>query len=255
MQATQSTPKFFFIFPHILLAVVLIGFAPTLYLRSIGDPPPIPFYLHLHGMILTLWYGLLVVQAWLMRNGNAALHRTLGYYLAGYGVVVVCGGLLATFNVVGRDLGLGITFESDMAAVAPELGMSPGVPYLAFISGVVWANIGSVSAFALLLGSAVLQRQRGDWHKRFVVFASMAILPPALARISRWDLFGGENPTTITAMLIVLMTAVLAYDLVSMRKVHKATITGFLTILLISVLMGNVGASEFGMGFVRSLGN
>jgi hypothetical protein len=255
MPAAHSKPKFFFIFPHVLLALVLIGFAPTLYLRSIGDPPPIPFYLHLHGMILTGWYVLLVVQAWLIRKGNTARHRSLGYWLAGYGVVVACGGLMATLNVVARDQGLGITFESDMATVAPELGTGPGVAYLPFISGVVWANIGSVSAFALLLGAAVWQRRRGDWHKRCVVFASMAILPPALARISRWELFGGESPTTITSMLLVLMAAVLVYDLVSLRKVHMATITGFVTILLIAALAGQLATSEFGLAFARSLGS
>lgn len=255
MQAAHRATGFFFIMPHVLLALVLIGFAPTLYLRFISDPAPIPFYLHLHGMILTGWYLMLVVQAWLIRNGNAALHRKLGYWLAGYGVIVACGGLLATLNVVPRSQELGFTFDTEMATALPELGLPPGVTYLPFISGVVWANLGIVVAYALLLGAAVLQRQRRDWHKRFVVFASMALLPPALARISRWELFGGENPVTINVMLIVVMATVVVYDLVSLRKIHKATLTGILAIMVIGMLMGIIGASEFGLNVVRSLGN
>ena len=91
MQDSQRRSAFFFLFPHVLLALVLIGFAPTLYLRTLGNPPPIPFYLHVHGMILTGWYTVLVVQAWLIRRGHPALHRTLGYWMAAYGVVVIAG--------------------------------------------------------------------------------------------------------------------------------------------------------------------
>jgi hypothetical protein len=247
--------SFHFVFPHVLLAVVLIGFAPTLYLRVITDPQPIPFYLHLHGVLLTLWYLLLALQAWLVRSGNTATHRKLGYWFAGYGVVVIAGGLLATLNVVSRQLALGATFEADMAELVPELGMPPGIQFLPFISGVVWANLAMVVAFAILLGAAVLLRRQPDWHKRLILLASLSILPPALARISRWELFGGESATTITIMLFVLIGVMVVQDLVSLRKVHKATINGFAVILVSTMAAGAIGTSAFGQDFVRWLGN
>ena len=130
---------FFFVYTIILLAIVFIGFAPSLFLRVAFDTPSIPVYLHLHGMILTGWFIWLVAQAWLIRVRNPALHRKLGYFAAAYGCLVVSGGLMATFNVVSRDLGHGITLEMDMADIDPALGS--GISYLTFISGVVWVPI------------------------------------------------------------------------------------------------------------------
>jgi len=48
----------------LLFAMVLIGFSPTLYLRSVFDVPKIPAYLFLHGAVLTAWYAWFVVQTY-----------------------------------------------------------------------------------------------------------------------------------------------------------------------------------------------
>jgi hypothetical protein len=42
-----------------MLAINLIGFGPTLYLRPLFDVPPIPLYLHIHGILGTAWFALL----------------------------------------------------------------------------------------------------------------------------------------------------------------------------------------------------
>ena len=184
-----SDSRFFLFYTILLLSIVLLGFAPSLYLRVAFDNPPIPLYLHYHGAILTGWFVVLVAQASLARSGNVALHRKLGYFFAGYGAVVVAGGLMATLNVVSRDIGMGVTFDTDMADINPALGS--GITFLQFISGVVWANIASVVTFAVLLCAAVIYRGRPDFHKRFVLVATVSILGPALARISRIEFLGG----------------------------------------------------------------
>jgi hypothetical protein len=250
----NAKPGFHFLYPHLLLALVLIGFAPTLYLRVITDPQPIPFYLHLHGMILTLWYLLLVLQAWLVRLGNTALHRKLGYWFAAYGLVVIGGGLMATLNVVPRQLALGLAFDADLSRLAPELGLPPGTIFLPFVSGVVWANLGIVLTFAVLLGAAILLRRHAAAHKRLMLLSSLALLPPALARISRWEIMGGENPATISLMVLVLAIVIIAHDLASLRRIHMATLTGVAVIVLCTLAAAAIGSSAFGQGFVRGLG-
>jgi len=45
-----------------LLAALLVGFAPTLFLRSLFDVPPIPAYLYVHGIVLTTWFVLVFAQ-------------------------------------------------------------------------------------------------------------------------------------------------------------------------------------------------
>ena len=148
---------------------------------------------------------------------------------------------------------LGVMLDSDIAAAFPEMGAAPGTSYLVFISSVVWTNIGSVCAFAVLLAAAVLARRRPDWHRRFIVLAATSLIPPALARITRWEILGGENPSTVTAMLFLLIAAVAVHDAVSERRIHRATLTGFLVILVSTLLAKTIGASAVGHAFVRQL--
>lgn len=243
--------QFFFVYTLALFAIVLLGFTPSLFFRVAFDTPPIPLYLHLHGAILTGWFVLLIVQAWLIRGNNPKLHRKLGYFTAAYGFVVLIGGLVATFNVVSRDLGHGITLDMDMSEIDPALGS--GISYLTFISGVVWANIVSVSTFAILLGSAIVVRANTTAHKRLILVATVSILGPALARISRLELLGGEQGPFIPLALLTLLAAIMIFDFVTLRKVHKASLIAIVFAITLSVVGTMISGSEFGQEFARNL--
>lgn len=243
--------RFFFAYTIVLLAIVLIGFTPSLYLRVAFETPPIPLYLHLHGAILTGWFVWLVAQASLVRSGNVALHRRLGYFAAAYGLIVVAGGLMATLNVVSRDLGMGVTFDVDMAEIDTALGS--GISYLVFISGVVWANIAAVCTFASLICAAIVFRGRPEFHKRFVLVGTISILGPALARISRLELLGGEQGPFVPLALLALLAGILVYDLRSLGKIHSATLAASVFAIALSVLGTGISQSDFGLEFVRRL--
>ena len=72
-----------------MLAVNLVGFAPTLYLRPFFDVPPMPGYLYAHGAIGTVWFVFLVVQTMLVANQRVTIHRQLGYVGAVVAVFVM----------------------------------------------------------------------------------------------------------------------------------------------------------------------
>lgn len=260
MESSKAAPgeppglenRFFLAYTVALLSIVVIGFAPSLFLRVAFDPPPIPFYLHVHGAILTGWFVWLVVQAWLIRSGNTALHRKSGRFAAAYGLLVVIGGLMATFNAVSRDLGLGITLDMDMAEVNPAMGA--GMTYLVFISGVIWANMAAVLTFTILLSAAVIFRDRPDYHKRLVLVATVSILGPALARISRLEILGGEQGPFIPLALLSLLAVILIYDLLTLRKVHRASAVAIVVGIALNLLASMISESEYGIEFSRSLG-
>jgi hypothetical protein len=244
--------RFFLVFSMVLLGIVLTGFAPTLFLRALTNPLPIPFYLHLHGALVTGWFLLMVLQAWLIRQQNPQLHRKLGYFGALYGVVVMGAGLMATFGVVPRALQEGVSFDTDIGDMGIP-GLGAGIPFLLFISRVVWTNIMTVIAFAALLALAVVFRARPDYHKRFILLTTVSIVGAAITRISRWPGLGGEQGPFIPAALLTLLISLVVYDVFTLRKVHKATWVGIVVILL-SVAAGNgIGGSIAGQEFVRSL--
>lgn len=247
----QRENLFFLIYSFLPLAIVLIGFTPSLFLRVAFESPPIAFYLHLHGAILTGWFVILVAQAWLIQSQNSGLHRKLGPFAAGYGLLVVIGGLMATFNVVARSLEQGITLDMDMSEIDPALGS--GINFLTFISGVVWANIVSVSTFAILLCSAIIFRRHPDIHKRLILIATVSILGPALARISRLEIFGGEQGPFIPLALLSLLAIIVVFDLSTLKKVHRASLLAITLAITLGLIGTMIAVSEFGLEFVRNL--
>lgn len=243
--------RFFFAFTLVLLGILILGFAPSLYLRIAFENPPIPFYLHLHGVLLTGWFVLLVTQAWLVRSGNVRVHQKLGVFAAIYSLVVVAGGLMATFNFIQRAASIGIGLDTDVAEIDPGLGS--GLSFLQFASGVVWANMASVALFAIFTGTAVALRRRSDFHKRLILIGTISIMGPALARISRLEILGGEQGPFIPLAMLSLLGAIWLYDLITLKKIHKATLLASLLAIAVNMLAFRIAASEIGLNFARGL--
>jgi hypothetical protein len=70
LEKAAARSSFFFWMSVLLLAFLVIGFAPSLYLRAYFETPPIPAYLHVHGAILTSWFVWLVIQTFMVRSGR-----------------------------------------------------------------------------------------------------------------------------------------------------------------------------------------
>lgn len=242
--------SFFLFFTIVLLGIVLVGFAPSFFLRLLVSDAPLPFYLHIHGALLTAWFLLLLAQATLIRNGSRALHQRLGQFFAIYGVAVAVGSLMATFNYVSRELASGITFESDMADVNPL--QASGLPFLEFATALVWFNMASVMGFAILLALAMVFRARADDHKRYIVLASLSIIAPGLARISRLVLQTEQSPI-IPVGLLVLALAVVANDFLTERRLHRATLIAGIILVVLNGMAGVMALSSHGEALVRLL--
>jgi hypothetical protein len=243
---------FFFWMSALLLAFVLIGFAPTLYLREFFPALPIPGYLYAHGIIVTTWFVWLVLQTSLVRNGHTATHRRMGVIGAVIGAAVVVAGPMATVGVVARMRAMGLDWDTDISAL-PFLGVE-GVPMLNFAAQVVWTNFVSIAVFAGLLAAALLLRRNPQAHKRLMLLGSIVTVAPALARISRWPIIGGEDSGFIPAMLLALLLSVVVHDLVTMRRLHRATWIGVAAIVLGTVAVQAIAGSEFGRAVVKMLG-
>ena len=74
---TLNENRAFLIAHSFLLCVVLVGFARTFYLREWLSHVTLDVPLRIHGLILTSWFTLTVVQAGLMGAGQRAWHRRL----------------------------------------------------------------------------------------------------------------------------------------------------------------------------------
>ena len=249
-QRAAARPVFFSVMSVVILLLVLSGFAPTLYLRPLFNPPAIPGYLFLHGITLTAWFVWLCVQTLLIQSGHTALHRRLGVAGAALAVMVPFAGLMATAGAVGRLTASGLDLNADASVLG--IGVN-GMSLLQFASGVVWGNIAGALSFAVLAWTGIVLRRRTTAHKRLMLLATVAILGPALARLARLPYFGGEGGPFVLIVSLTLLGIVVVHDVVTMRKVHPATVFGVAFPLVLFGLGTTISTTAFGLDLVRRL--
>ena len=238
---------FFTVMPGVIFLLVLVGFTRTLYARPLFRPAPIPSYLYLHGIVLTCWFAFSWAQALLISAGRIANHRRFGAVVACFAVAVFGAALMASLGSVSR-------MGYDLNASASVIGIGiTGITVAQFMSGVVWSNIVSAASFALFVAGAVFFRRSPLIHKRLMVFASISILGPALARIARWPGLGGEQGPFITVMTWSLIAAVAVYDLVSRKRVEPCTVIAIVWLLIVHNGATFISHTHLGLSLIYAL--
>lgn len=247
----QNHDRFFYRINLLLALLVLIGFAPTFYLQPTRVSQTFPAHLIWHGVLLSLWYFWVAGQVLLIRIRRPDLHRAAGLAGALIAAVAVYAGPRATIGSVERLRARGLEWSSNMADY-PTLGIE-SMNLDQYTRSLVWGNFASALCFALLVVGALLWRRRALVHKRLITLASIAYIPPALARISRWPYLGGEDSAFLPLCFLALLLSLLLYDRRALGRVHAATWSGVALIVLINGVAMGVAFSVPGQAFVRSL--
>jgi hypothetical protein len=184
----------------LLCVIVFIGFFHTFFGAGFVQatlPSPV---LRVHGIVFTAWMLLLVTQAALVSTGRVAWHRTLGIVAFGLPPLMIGLGVVAAIDALGRKVSIG--------PLDPATSLA--LPLV------------NITAFAIVIAAAWRARRRPDAHKRLVVLATVSLSTAALGRIpwTQLDLPPAVGPVVGLAALILLLVA---YDLLSLRRVHRST--------------------------------
>lgn len=212
--------------------VVFAGFARSYYLRSVFGFPALPGFLHLHGLVMTLWFLLIFVQAWLISVRRTRLHRQLGFFGVGLAILMVA----VTGTVVIRAARRGFT-------AFPETVKWPGFLLL---------SLGIVLTFAVLFLAAVWLRRRAALHKRLMVLASLSIWGPAISRLPLHFIETGSLWTSIIVGDACVLTCV-AIDSITNRRLNPAFCWGGLLILSSHPLLIWIGNTSTWARIARGL--
>jgi hypothetical protein len=227
MTARSKDTRIFLLAHLFLLCVVLIGFARTFYLRGLFIARPLPAVLLLHGIALSAWYGIVVIQGLLIQKGHRRWHLRVAWLIIPVVVCVIISGIQVNMRVA-----LQIT-----SARSPE-------------NMFVWANFMSLLSFVLLVSAGVVFRRRFVAHHRLIFFASLAIIGPAFARFAFWPAIGlGLSAAPIFAMagMVLLILLAVGYDVAVFRRVQAATLAGLAGVLV--PLVAGTALAISGAGF------
>ncbi len=189
------------------IMIVFAGFARTYFLKSFFGAPALSPLVHLHGLVMTLWFTLFAVQVWLVRAGRIALHRKLG----------LLGALLAAAVV-----GIGTL----TALTVAKTYIAPGVARLVFLS----VPLGDLMGFSVLVSLSLVYRHQAPIHKRLILLASLSILTAAVARIPLDFIYTGGLELFFCLTDLCILACVGA-DTMKSRRLHPAFLWGCLFVV------------------------
>jgi hypothetical protein len=189
-----------------ILLVVIVGFAPSYYLRGIVDAgrplAPMTPLVHLHGALFSAYVGLFLVQAALISARRPLLHMKLGTLTVLLAAAMVAVGTMTAVQQAARGSG------------------PPGIPPLVFLA----VPLIAIFVFAGLVAAGWHCRSDPQTHKRLMLVAAVQMLQPAVGRLPLPpDVLGGELGTLVAFLMV---TPLIVWDLARRGRLHKATAIG-----------------------------
>ncbi len=203
----------------LILITVFVGFARTYFLAGVFRAPLPNLLIHIHGVVFSSWILLLITQTLLVSAGRVDVHRRLGLFGFGLACLMVILGVLAASNSLARGF------------APPGSGFDPRTFYAIPIGGMI--------IFATLIFFAYRARFNPAAHKRLIMIATIALL----------DAPTGRPPfTVITArpffdstFIFLFLLLLIAYDLWSTGKVHRATAWAAAFVVVVGQLRVPIG--------------
>lgn len=152
----------------LLLVLAVIGFQ-LFYFHGMAYPgrpltPPIKPLIITHGVAMTLWMVMIILQPLLVATGNRRTHMALGKVAA---LIAAC--------LVFLGLKLGI---AACKVAPPGLMFGPMTPKQFMAVPVL-----DMVLFALFVAAGIIWRKRPDIHKPMIFLASLAAVGAAISRI------------------------------------------------------------------------
>lgn len=234
--ARQRLEAIFFPFMAALIIVaVFLGFARTFFLAPIYHYHLPNVLVAIHGVVLTSWIALFAIQTSLVAVGRTDLHRKLGVLgavLAGLvfamAYAVMLEGVHRGFTIPGQES----ISERDRAQILALDVVGINVSFAMFVAG-------------------LLLRRNPDSHKRLMLFGTIGMIGPAIAR---WPFaIIASKPSLVGIVLQLFGIAVLVFDLLTTRRAHRATWIGVATLFLVPAIAIPMSATPFWLNFLASL--
>jgi hypothetical protein len=226
----SGTHRFFYYYMAMAMAVFAFGaFVPTYWFQLpsgtfVGTP-----LVHIHAALFSAWTALLISQTWLITHRRYAHHRAWGLAGIALGSAMVVIGLATAIQGLNSRLGTPDAAAGRMFFI---------VPFTAIL------------LFAGFFTAAIINVNRAEKHKRYIMIATVALLQAAVGRIGFMLTAGigaglrpGMRPPAPLAATVlphifleVFLLAGMIYDWRQRGRPHSAWLIGA-TVMTLSILL------------------
>lgn len=190
---------FFLYLSLAFLAIAITGFSTTFFFplaRGTFSAPPV---VHVHGALLFGWLLFFIAQATLVKYKSLPVHRTLGWIGLALSLAIVISGLAVGEFAARRDL-----------AATGETW-----PFGNFVTIII-----EMMLFGGLVLAAISTRRRPEFHKRFLVLATISALGPAWFRFRHFMPYVPNPIVTFSLLADSLWIVAMLRDWVVLKRIH-----------------------------------
>jgi hypothetical protein len=188
--------QYFYLAMSLLMSAIGVwGFGHTVNDVLFRPAVPRPHILWVHSAVFSSWLLLFLLQSALVRTHNVRVHRTVGWFVAGVGVLMIPLGI-ATAIVLGH---FDVTVLHEAGADAFE-----------FIS------FGDVAIFTVWLALGILWRRKPALHRPVFFIATCGLIGAAFGRV---PYLATHNLMYLCVDAIILLGVL--RDLLVDRRIHR----------------------------------
>ncbi|WP_194777568.1 hypothetical protein [Pararhodonellum marinum] len=237
----KNHTRFYLLLTITLLLFVLIGFSRTFYLRSFFEQPErwqldqLPSVYVIHGMVLTAWFLLLVMQSAVINLRKVSIHRKLGFAMAGLAILVVFTGIQVVLDSTPRSIRMGLL---DPESISEMRGQS--FP--------LFLDLFSLVVFTAAMAVALVFRKNPVLHRTSVLTGSFAFMVVALARATAF-VFPSSGLGLLVALFFLLPILLVVHDWVKFKRFPKYAFIGLMVLLLMVVFAFVIPQTDWGYRF------
>jgi hypothetical protein len=206
--------RFFVRFSIVMAAIIIFGFA-QFAVRGMVDLPAVPRWVHLHGLLMLGWLGLLVTQNLLIQQGKIATHRTIGRLGGGLALMICLTGLYTGYMAV-------------------QLERFPPFFTNSYFLALTFTEM---LAFAIMVVWAIMLRRQTQWHRRIMIGATIIALEPAFGRLLPMPLLGDWGEWIILICQLVFVVVLARHDRKIIGHIHPATLASGAIITAVHVVV------------------
>jgi len=226
--STKADRLFYSTTSALILVILFVGFR-EFFTTGHGDggriinPQILPTVI-VHGLSITAWYILVLVQSLLITLKNRRLHMKLGWVSVALVPVIAVSGVLVALR---------------SARGAPADFVFFGMPYR---SDFVLIMLTEMVVFTLCVAAGLAYRKRPDIHRAMMLSASLSLLLGATARMP-WvnALFGGQTRAGFFGPIFVFGAALVLVNSIRCRAFDRWLAVGFggtVVLYLVAMLAG-----------------
>jgi hypothetical protein len=230
-----------FVWMLIPFVVVQLGIFPYYWPKFTS----VTWEIHIHYWLVTVWYGLLILQPYWIQHKQISNHKTWGIF----GLVLAGGVIFTGYSLL--DIPLKIVASYDTSRPGPPVEFYYGTLVIEFLM---------MTAFVVAIAQCIRKRKIMDEHAWWLICGAFYMIAPALGRgmIVFWiQILSPENFTPLFPLLsteIIYLTLFTLFVYKFGRFNHLATYIGY-SLVLIRLLRIPIGSSpaiqEFLHAFIK----